>query len=337
MSLLALLNPSKAFLAMSAVLAGYCLFRFYAYTVGNTLVMPYLLASGALLAMADSAWQLIFTVAAENEGTSDNLPAGAISTTASYLITVFTTIAGLMCAMTGGYNSFRVAGIMIILMLFRSALFRSTEVLSPLFGGLSTGMTFIIGMTAHPSFSEMFLIDETRIPAKFFALYMIVAAVLSHTRDTSKPRDVPASDGLANEVASRLMEIRDDAVDRSVVWFGGGALILIPLALAWVMPWRWLSWTLQVFLAMSLLFKLTPVLVYRTRRDLSNFIESVYRGGALLNAGGVASLGDYRLKEIYDGWLLPMPGRDELAAVAIIALLSAPAWLLRRAAPIETS
>ncbi len=335
MSLLALLNPSKAFLAMSAVLAGYCLFRFYAYTAGNLLIVPYLLASGALLAMADSAWRLIFTAAAEKGDEPADSPAGMLSPTASYLVAVFTTLAGLMCAMTGGYNTFRAAGVMILLSLARSGLFRATEVVSPLLGGISAGMVFVIGMTAHPSFNEMLLIGETRIPAAFYAIYMIVAAVLSQVRDSSRPRGAPAGEELATETASRLLEMRDDAIDRSVVWFGGGTLILIPLASAWIMPWRWLSWTFLLFLALSLLAKLIPVLVYRTRRDLANFIESVYRGGALLNAGGVASLGDYRLREIYDGWFLPMPGRDELAAVAIIALLSAPAWLLRRAAPVD--
>jgi hypothetical protein len=335
LSLLALLNPSKAFLAMSTVLAGYCLFRFYAYTAGNQLVVPYLLAAGALLAMADSAWCVIFANAAENGEQPAHVRPGTLGATAAYFIAVFTTLAGIMCAMTGGYNSFRAAGAMTILMLARSALFRTTEVISPLLGGLSAGMLFVIGMTAHPSFVEMLHIGEARIPAAFFCVYMIIASVLSQVRDSAKPREAPAGEELSSETASRLLEMRDDAVDRSVIWFGGGALLLVPLALAWVMPWRWLSWTFLVFLTLSILSKLIPVLVYRTRKDLVNFIESVYRGSALLNAGGVASLGDYRMREVYEGWFIPMPGRDELLAVAIIALLAAPAWLLRRAAPVD--
>ncbi len=335
LSLLALLNPSRAFLAMSAVLAGYCLIRFYAYTAGNLLVVPYLLAAGALLGMADSAWRNIFTAAAENEDVYGDLPAGTLSTTASYLVAVFTTLAGLMCAMTGGYNSFRAAGVLIILFLVRSALFRKVEVVSPLLKGLEFGALFGIGMTAHPSFAEMLYIGEMRIPAAFFTFYMIVAAVLSQVRDSAKPRAAPIADELASETASRLLEARDDAIDGLVAWVAGGALVLIPLVLAWIMPWRWLSWVILGLLSLSTLTKLIPVLVYRTRRDLGRFIGAAYRGGALLNAGAVASLGDYRLRELYQGWSVPVPGRDEIAAIVVIALLAAPAWLLRRAAPID--
>lgn len=335
MSLLVLLNPSRAFLAMSSVLAGYCLFRFYAFTAGNLLVVPYLLAAGALLAMADAAWRHIFAAAAENDVIPADRPSSALSPTGSYLVAVFTTLAGLMCAMTGGYNSFRAGAALIVLSLAQSALFRKTEVITPILRGISTGMLFVIGMTAHPSFTEMLYIGETRIPAAFFTIYMIVAAVLAQVRDSAKPREAPADEELASETASRLLEMRDETVDRSVVWFGGGALILIPLVMAWVMPWRWVSWTLLTFLALSILLRLIPVLVYRTRRDLADFIEAVYRGGAWLNAGGVASLGTYHLKEVSEGWLIPMPGQEEIIAVAIIALLATPAWLLRRAAPID--
>lgn len=338
LSLLVLLNPSKAFLAVSVVLSGYCLLRFYAYTAGNLLVVPYLLAAGALLAMADAAWRALFTAAAIGKGEESAANAGAsgaLSTTAAYFIAAFTTLAGLMCAMTGGYNSFRAAGAMIIIMLARGALFRTTEVVSPLLGGLSAGMLCVMGMTAHPSFGEMLHIGEIRQPAAFFAIYMMVTAVLVQVRDSSKPREAPLGEELTTETASRLLEMRNDTVDRTVVWFGGGALFLIPLVSAWTMPWRWLSWTFFLFLSLSLLAKLIPVLAYRTRRDLDNFIEAAIRGAALLNAGCVASLGDYRMREIYDGLTLPMPGRDEFAAVAAIVLLAVPAWLLRRAAPLE--
>lgn len=335
MSLLSLLNPSRAFLSMSAVLAGYCLIRFYAYTAGNMLVVPYLLAAGALLGMADSAWRNIFTAAAENEDIHGDLPAGTVSTTASFLVATFTTLAGLMCAMTGGFNAFRAAGALIILSLVRSALFRKVEVISPILKGLCLGMPFIIGMTAHPSFAEMLDTIETRIPAAFFAFYMIVAAVLSQVRDSARPRAAPSGEELASETASRLLEMRDDAIDSLVAWFAGGALVLIPLIMAWIMPWRWLSWVILVLLALTTLSRLTPVLVYRTRRDLGNFIEAAYRGGAWLNAGAVASLGDYRMREIYQGWAVPVPGRDELAAILVIIALAMPAWLLRRAAPTD--
>ncbi len=336
MSLLALLNPSRAFLAMSTVLAGYCLIRFYAFTAGNLLVMPYLLVAGALLGMADFAWGVIFTAAAEQGDSSRELPSGTLSTTAAYLIASFTTLAGLMCAMTGGYNAFRAAGVLILLTLVRTALFRKVEVVSPILRGLGFGMLFVIGMAAHPSFIEMLFIGETRIPLLFFIFYMIVAAVLSQVRDSSKPRAVPSTEELTSETASRLLEMRDDAIDGLVAWFAGGAVVLLPLLLAWIMPWRWLSWTIMIFLSASTLFRLVPVLVYRTRRDLNRFVESVFRGGALLNAGAVASLGDYYRKiEIYREWQIPMPGRDELAAIIVIALLAAPAWLLRNTAPVD--
>ena len=322
---------------MSAVLAGYCLFRFSAFTAGNQLVVPYLLAAGALLAMADSAWRLIFAAAADAEPDNPFNPhAGLVSPTGSFFVASFTTLAGVMCAMTGGYGSFRIAGVMVILMLARSALFRTTEIVSPILAGISTAMLFVIGMTAHPTFAEMMYIGEARLPVAFFAAYMIVVAVLSQVRDSSRPREAPSGEELSSETASRLLEMRDDAIDRSVVWFGGAALVLIPLVLAWVMPLRWLSCTFLVFLSLSTLTKLIPVLVYRTRKDLESFIESVYRGGAFLNAGGVASLGEYRLREIYDGWFIPMPGRDEqLILVLAIALLSTPAWMFRRAAPVD--
>ena len=335
MSLLALLNPSKAFLSMSAVLAGYCLFRFYAYTAGNLLIVPYLVAAGALLGMADSAWRLIFTAAAEDPDSTAEPPAGMLGTTASFLVAVFTTLAGLMCAMTGGYNTFRAAGLMILLMLGRSALFRNVEILSPLLKGLAWGLLFIIGVTAHPSFTEMLYISETRVPALFFTFYMVVAAVLSQVRDSAKPRGAPPDEELASVTASRLLEMRDETIDHTVAWFAGGALVLIPIALAWIMPYRWLSWVILAFLALTTLTRLIPVLVYRTRKDLSNFIEAVHRGGALLNAGAVASLGDYRMREIYQDWQIAMPGRDELAAIVLIAALAMPAWVLRRVAPVD--
>lgn len=335
LSLLALLNPSRAFLAMSAVLAGYCLIRFYAYTAGNILVVPYLLAAGAFLGMAESAWKNLFETAAGNNPRSGDLQSGTISTTAGFFIAVFTTIGGLMCAMTGGFNAFRAAGLLVLVSLFRCALFRHTEVLTPLLKGASFGLLFIIGMTAHPSFAEMLYIGETRIPAAFFTFYMIVTAVLAQVRDSARPRATPAGEQLVNETASRLLEIRDSAIDPTVVWFAGGTLVLIPLILAWIMPWKWLSVIILAFLAVITLVRLIPVLVYRTRRDLVAFIESAYRGGALLSAGAVASLGDYRLREFYHGWSIPMPPRDELAAIFVIAVLAVPAWLLRKGAPID--
>lgn len=333
LSLLALLNPSKAFLAVSAVLTGYCLLRFYAYTAGNILVVPYLLAAGALLSMADSAWRYVFSAAAGEHARDGEAPPDK-SANAPFFFAAFLSLGGLMCAMTGGYNSFRLAGAFTVLMLARYALFRKWEVLYPFLGGLGQGLLLLLGMTAHPSFIEMVFIHEARLPVAFFTVYMVVASVLSQTRDSSRPRETQVED-LANDTASRLLDMRGDAVDRTVACFGGGVLILIPLLLGWIMPWQWLSWTFQIILALSILTKLIPVVVYRTRRDLSALVEAVYRGGAFLNAGGVASLGDYRLREIYAGWAIPLPGRDELVAVAIIALLSLPAWLLRRVGPAE--
>ncbi len=332
MSPLALLNPAQAFLAVSTVLTGYCLFRFYAYTAGNLLVVPYLLAAGALLTMAGSCWRLLFTAAAINRVELDGPASGTMSTTAGYFLASFLTVSGLMCAMTGGYNSFRAAGALVLLTLLRSALFRRTEVISPLLGGLSYAMLCVVGMTAHPSFTEILFIQETRMPVVFFGVYMIIALVLGQVRDSSHPPELPEASP-ANETASRLLDMRGDTVDRTVVWFAGVALILTPLIAAWIMPWRWLSWTILIFLALSLATKLAPVLVYRTRKDLENFLEGVFRGGCLLNAGVVASMGDYRLREIYQGWSIPLPGRDELAAVVIIALLTVPAWLLKRVSP----
>ncbi len=338
MSLLALLNPSRGFLAMSAVLAGYCLIRFYAYTAGNLLVMPYLLAAGLLLGMADAGWRMVFQIASDADDTQvQTLARGMLSTTAGYFVAVFTTLAGLMCAMTGGYNTFRVAGVYLILSLARSALFRRTEIISPLLGGLSWGMLFILGMTAHPAFVEMLFIGETRNPAAFFTVYMVVACVLSQLRDSAKPREAPAGEELASETASRLLDMRGDAIDGPVAWFAGGALVLMPLILAFVMPWpwRWPSWVILIFLSLSIVSRLVPVLAYRTARDLDKFIDAVYRGSVYLNAGAVAGFGIYQMRELYDGWVLPVPGRDELAALAVIIILGGPAWLLRRSAPVE--
>ncbi|MCC8190114.1 MAG: hypothetical protein LIP77_05675, partial [Planctomycetes bacterium] len=117
MSLLALLNPSRAFLAMASVLTGYCLYRFYANTTGNLLVLPYLIAAGALLAMAEGAWRMIFAAAASNATIPEDQPSSALSPTAAYLVAVFTTLAGLMCAMTGGYGTFQAAAALILLIL----------------------------------------------------------------------------------------------------------------------------------------------------------------------------------------------------------------------------
>lgn len=332
MSLLALLNPARAFLAISTVLVGYCLFRFYAHTAGNLLVVPYLLAAGALLTMAGSCWWLIFAAAAANRMESDSPASGAMSTTAGYFLASLLTVSGLMCAMTGGYNSFRAAGVLVLLTLLRSAAFRKTEIVSPLLGGLCYAMLCVMGMTAHPSFTEILFIQETRMPVIFFCVYMIIALVLGQARDSSRPPDHP-EEGLANETASRLLDMRGDTVDGAVVWFAGVALVLTPLIAAWIMPWRWLSWTILIFLALSLATKLAPVLVYRTRKDLENLLEVVFRGGCLLNAGIVASMGDYRLRVIYQDWSIPLPGRDELAAVIVISLLTVPAWMLRRVSP----
>lgn len=325
--LLDLLRLPRAIIAVSVVLAGYGLFRFYAHTDGNLRVVPYLLASGAFLAMADSAWNLIFKTAAENEFPEG--PSGGLSTGSGYIVAGLTTLAGLMCAMTGGYGSFRAAGLMVIAILARAALFRRTEVVSPLLHGLGAGLLFVIGMTAHPSFMEMLYIREARLPPAFYAVFTAVTAVLAQVRDSSKPREGPASDDLDNDTASHLLTLRGDVIDRSVVWFGGAALVVIPLAAAWIMPWRWLSWTLLGVLALSTVYRLIPVLVYRTRRDLDSFIVATGRGGVFLNAGVVASLGDYQYREVHDGWGLAFPANDELAIIAIIILLSLPAWFLR--------
>ena len=330
MRLLALLRPSRAFLAVSVVLAGYGLLRFYAHTAGNLMVVPYLLATGALLAIADSAWNLIFRTASENvfpEG-----PTGGLSTGSACIVAGLATLAGLMCAMTGGYGSFRVGGALVIVILVKAALFRRTEVISPLLDGLKGGLFFVIGMTAHPSFLELLFTREARLPPTFFAVFTAVTAVLSQVRDSSRPREVPHSDDLANDTASRLLDLRDDAVDRSVVWFGGAALFFIPLAAAWIMQ-RWLTWAILGFLSLSILMRLVPVLVYRTRRDLNLFIDAAVRGGAFLNAGAVVSLGDYQQRAVYGDWTLPLPPNSELGIVAVIILLAAPAWLARKADP----
>lgn len=320
---------------MSAVLAGYCLFRFCNNSAGNLLIVPYLLAGGALLGMADNAWRLIFTAAAEHEKFPDDLPAGTVTTTASYFIAVFTTIGGLMCTMTAGYDSFRAAGVLILVTMAKSALFRKTEVITPLLKGLSFGLFYILGTTAHTTFSDILEVSETRIPVAFFVFYMVIAGVLSQVRDSAKPRAAPPDEELSSVTASRLLEMRDEAIDGSVAWFAGGALVAIPVVLAWIMPFQWLSWFILAFLSLSTLTRLIPVLVYRTRRDLMGFIESIYRGGALLNAGAVASLSVYTATEIYEGVTIPMPGRDQLAGIVAIALLATPAWFLRRVAPVD--
>lgn len=335
MSLLALLNPSRALLSISAVMAGYCLIRFYASTDGNLLVMPYLLPAGALLGMADMAWRNIFAAAARRGDDEGDFPAGAISTTAAFLVASFTTLAGLMCAFTGGFNSFRAAGALIFLSLARASLFRNVEIVTPLLKGGVFGLLLLLGMTAHPSFIEMLDVGETRIPAAFFTFYMIIVAVLSQVRDSARPRETPAGEELASETASRLLEVRDDAIDGVVAWFAGGALVLLPLILAWIMPWRWLSWVIMLFLSLTTLARLTPVLVYRTRRDLGGFVEAAYRGGAWLNAGAIASLRDYHARTIYQDWSIPMPDRDVSAAIVIIVALSIPVWLFRRVAPVD--
>lgn len=331
MSILALLRLPRAFLAISAVLAGYGLFRFYANTAGNQRVVPYLLIAGALLAMADAAWTLIFQTAKENvfpEGPNSGLSIGS-----ACLLAGFLTIAGLMCAMTGGFASFRTGGVLVLVILFKAALFRNVEIITPLLHGLIGGLVFILGMTAHPSFMEMLNIRETRLPPTFFAVYTAITFVLQQVKESSHPRAIPDSDDLDNETASRLLTLRDDTIDRVVAWVGGLALIAIPLIAAWIMPWRWLSWVILGFLAITLLFRLIPVLVYRTRKDLNNFIDSSTRGGAYLNAGIVATIGEYQMREIYDGWELPLPSNEELVAVVIILILAAPAWLLRKTAP----
>ncbi len=338
MSLIALINPARGFLAMSAILAGYCLIRFYAYTSGNFLVLPYLLAAGALLGMADAGWRQVFQIAADADDNDVQTPTrGMLSTTAGYFVAVFTTLAGLMCAMTAGYNAFRTAGVFLLLSLARSALFRRTEIVSPLLGGLAWGVLFLIGMTAYPSFLEMLFIRETYLPVAFFTVYMVVACVLSQVCTSARPRETPDVEELASETASRLLEMRGDAIDGPVAWFAGGALALMPLALAWVMPWpwRWPSWGILAFLSLSIIAKLIPVLAYRTARDLEKFTDSVFRGSVLLSAGAVAGFGLYTMKEIYDGWGIPIPGREELAAMIIIILLGGPAWILRRQAPDE--
>ncbi|MDR0361731.1 MAG: hypothetical protein LBJ46_03445 [Planctomycetota bacterium] len=329
MSLFAALRISQAFLAVSTVLAGYCLFRFYAYTAGNQRVVPYLLAAGGLLAVANSAWRALFRAAREPKDLNDVEPRG-VSTSTLFLVAAFCTVGGLMCAMTGGYGSFRSAGVLAIFMLSGTALFQGVEILSPVLGGLTHGMFFVIGMTAHPAFDEMLYIQETRLPPVFFAVYMTVTAVLAQVRDSAKPRNTPEGDDLSNETASRLLTMRDDVIDGFVVWFGGAALVIVPAAAIWIMPLHWLSIALFLILLVTVVVKLIPVLVYRTRKDLAAFIESTVRGGCLLNAGVVASLGAYQPREIYDGLFVSLPSDEELAAVAVILLLAGPAWLLGR-------
>ncbi|MDR1519059.1 MAG: hypothetical protein LBU23_02810 [Planctomycetota bacterium] len=331
MSLSSLLSPAAVFSAMSAALSGYCLFRFYANTAGNQLVVSYLLGAGALLAMADSAWRDTFA-AAEAEG--QPVPAGGrgqLSTTSAFLISVFITLAGLMCAMTGGFNSFRAGGIMILLTLIRRGLFRGVEIISPLLGGLSAGMAIVIGMTAHPAWVEMIHVREIFVPVVFFALYLILAGILSQA---ARPAARRGARGDADQYGGRRPEARgEQPLNRAVIWLGGVAALLLPLLLAWIMPWRWASWSALGFLALYLLGKLVPLLVYRSRRELASLVLAIRRGAAFLNVGSVASLGDYRFREIYRGWGLPLPGRDELAALLIISALALSAWLFSRPAP----
>ncbi|MDR1613581.1 MAG: hypothetical protein LBT97_12490 [Planctomycetota bacterium] len=326
MPLFSALSVAHAFLAMSACLAGYCLFRFYAYTAGNQRVVPYLLAAAALLAIANSGWHALFRAAKDPEPAGD----GGVSGGSLFIASAGATLGGLMCAMTGGYGSFRVAGVLVVLMLVGAALFQGVEIISPLLSGLTSGMFFVIGMTAHPAFNEMFYIQETRLPPALFAVYMTVASVLIQVRDSSKPRVTPGGDDLANETASRLLTMRDEAVDRFAIWFGGAALAAVPAAAIWTMPLQWLSTALLALLSVTMLTRLVPVLVYRTRKDLGNFIESTIRGGCLLNAGVVASLGSYQPRELYAGWAVSLPADDEMAAVAIILMLAGPAWLIGR-------
>ncbi|MDR2391317.1 MAG: hypothetical protein LBE84_06540 [Planctomycetota bacterium] len=323
MSLSGLLNPGKAFLALAAALAGYCLFRFYANTAGNLLIVPYLLAAGVFLSMADSAWQCIFAAAARSEET-----AGGLSTLVSFLIAVFITLAGLMFAMTGGFNTFRAGSAMVLLMLIRHALFRKTAILSPVLGGLSGGMILVIGMTAHPAFLEMPQVREVRVPAAFFVIFLIIARILAqageHAIRKATPVNMPASTG---PVPARDPEIR---ISRSVIWLGGAATFLIPLLQGLIMPWRWLSWLPLCLLLLSLAGKFVPLFVYRGKRDMEAFAGAIQRGAAILATAGMLSLGEYRLREIYEGWSMSLPGGEELAAAFLIAALTVPAWLFSR-------
>ncbi|MDR3211356.1 MAG: hypothetical protein LBU79_05510 [Planctomycetota bacterium] len=326
MRLLALLRLSRVFVALSAVLAGYGLFRFNANTAGNLRVVPYLLAAAALLAVADSAWGLIFQSARANR-----LPEGltnGLSTGGACLVAGAASLAGLLCAMTGGYGSFRVAGILLVAILFRAGLFRHTAVISPLLAGTVTGLTLVLGMTAHPSFLDILNLREMFLPPVFYAVFLAVASVLEELPG-GRRGGVPAPEELAGDTVTRLLSLRGDTVDRPVVWFGGGALALIPLVAAWVMPWRWLSWAVLGVFSLSILVRLIPVLVYRVHRDLERFVGASQRGGVFLNAGLVASLGDYRPRNIYAGWQLPLLPDDELALLCLMLFLAAPAWLLR--------
>ena len=331
MSLENLLHPTRAFLAMSATLAGYCLFRFYANTAGNQLVLPYLILAAAFLSLSDSAWQAILAAASEADAGAAGREAG-LSPAAAFIIAVFTSLAGLMCAMTGGFNSFRAGGLLLLILLARHLLFRRLEIVSPVLGGASAAMFMVIGMTAHPAFIEMLHVREVRVPAAFFALYMMVARVMAMGGDSPRRRTETAAAMPAETAPCQLIEPTEDGVARPMVGFGGAVLIAMPPILGWIMPWSWLSWTFFGFLALSLTMALMPALAYHTRRELSAFVAAAQRGSVFLNAGAVASLGDYLPREIYEGWTAPMPGRDELAAAIIIVALATPAWFVRRQA-----
>jgi hypothetical protein len=326
-----LLNPARAFSAMSATLTGYCLFRFYANTAGNQLVVPYLLAAGAFLALADSAWLNLFAAAAAAGapgGQAESGEGGRPATATVLLIAVFATLAGWMCAMTGGFNSFRAAGILILAILVRHGLFRAAPVLSPLLGGCSDSLFLMVGMTAHPAFLEMIQIGEIRLPVIFFGLYLIPPRVLAQA-GTAGEREAA---GRTGEAGSRSAAGWNEPANRAAVWLAGISAVLIPALLALIMPRHWLSWLLFALIPAATLGRLASLLAYRSRRELEAYLGAARNAAVFLNAGGVASLGFYQIREVYGGWRLALPGREQLAALAIITVLALPAWFLGREA-----
>jgi hypothetical protein len=341
-----LLRFPGVFTALADVLAGYLLVRFSGAGEGEPRHLPFLLGASACLYLGGMAWNDVFDFEQDKENRPDRpLPSGMISLTGGFLIAAFLSVAGVMLAMTAGFQPFAVAMAILCAVLLYNSGGKQIEIVGPLAMGSCRGLNLILGMTAHRNAFLMLTNPSLCVPVVMLLAYTAVVTVLSQMETPQKEfeemdelerLDEPQSD-LPTELEEEPLLIRPaihgdgklvaelSTVQRAVSVLGGAGLLLFPVAGALLLPLNAVSGFFFAVLALLLAVKIIRAWATPLAENIGRLVGVSLLGIVLLDAGMVAALaaGD-RL------WPLPPFDSVQLAAVGLVAALIIPAYLLKK-------
>ena len=360
MPLFKLIRISGLFWAAAEVLAGYGTMRFMAGPGGVWPRLPYVTASGMLLYAGARAWSDVLGAEGDlRRRPFRPLPAREITPTGAFLWAAMLTLAGLSCAMVGGYACFYFAGLAALAGLAWAAGAERVEGLGPLVAGAGRACLWLLGMGLHPSLA--YLDASIYAPPALVGAHAALAAALpalSPPADWVQPPPPPPAPAAGEspiagerrvneefETASagadrkeraeragqrgRARETSVAAADRRALAAGCMALALMPPAAAWLLPHGWIGLLLAAWEALLLTLGIRA-LRRPTPERLRTLAGGAWLGGVWLDAALLAGYARHTPTVLWGGWTVWLPHAWEGAWIFGIWLLIWPAWRFAR-------